>query len=286
MLTQAALSLVRGSLRHTSLAEWGQRELRLCQLAPFTAHHKDKPLSDKRSELKRRLKAEKKLAEKEAKQKELSEKQQSQAAAAVSNHATDNGVGTEEESLDPNQYYKIRSQAVQQLKVNGEDPYPHKFHVDISLTHFIQEYSHLQPGDHLTDITLKVAGRIHAKRASGGKLIFYDLRGEGVKLQVMANSRFVEIPGYRPYILSWPEAAQLGRGCRGLCSHWCLQVKKERDMLGSGWEDDERASAHLKVVTVLNLHDDREKRKGDSSNRCPGMGDASQVHINDIVTVD
>lgn len=57
------------------------------------------------------------------------------------------------------QYYKIRSQAVQQLKVSGEDPYPHKFHVDISLTQFIQEYSHLQPGDHLTDVTLKVAGR-------------------------------------------------------------------------------------------------------------------------------
>ena len=57
------------------------------------------------------------------------------------------------------QYFKIRSQAIHQLKVNGEDPYPHKFHVDISLTHFIQEYSHLQPGDHLTDITLKVAGR-------------------------------------------------------------------------------------------------------------------------------
>ncbi|TRY95091.1 hypothetical protein DNTS_004184 [Danionella cerebrum] len=31
--------------------------------------------------------------------------------------------------------------------------------------------------------------RVHAKRASGAKLIFYDLRGEGVKLQVMANSR-------------------------------------------------------------------------------------------------
>ncbi|KAB1252145.1 Lysine--tRNA ligase [Camelus dromedarius] len=75
------------------------------------------------------------------------------------------------------------------MKVNGEDPYPHKFHTDISLTHFIQEYSHLQPGDRLTDSTLKVAGRIHAKRASGGKLIFYDLREEGVKLQVMANSR-------------------------------------------------------------------------------------------------
>ncbi|KAB1273117.1 Lysine--tRNA ligase [Camelus dromedarius] len=170
MLTQAAIRLVRGSLHQTSWAQWGQRELRLRQLAPFTAIHKDKPLSDKRSELKRRLKAEKKIAEKEAKQKELSEKQLSQATAAATSHTADNGVGTDEESLDPNQYYKIRSQAVQQMKVNGEDPYPHKFHVDISLTHFIQEYSHLQPGDHLTDITLKVAG-------------------EGVKLQVMANSR-------------------------------------------------------------------------------------------------
>ncbi|KAB0357055.1 hypothetical protein FD754_001211 [Muntiacus muntjak] len=137
-------------------------------------------------ELKRCLKAEKKIAEKEVKQKELSEKQLSQAAT---NHSTDDGLAAEEESLDPNQYFKIRSQAIHQLKVNREDPYPHKFHMDISLTHFIQEYSHLQPGDHLTDITLKVAGRIHAKKASGGKLIFYDLRGEGVKLQVMANTR-------------------------------------------------------------------------------------------------
>jgi lysyl-tRNA synthetase class II len=43
-------------------------------------------------------------------------------------------------------------------------------------------------------------GRIHAKRASGGKLIFYDLRGEGVKLQVMANSRYTEIHNYRSCI--------------------------------------------------------------------------------------
>lgn len=59
-------------------------------------------LSSSHSELKRRLKAEKKVAEKEAKQKELSEKQLSQAAAAVTNHTADNGVGAEEETLDPN----------------------------------------------------------------------------------------------------------------------------------------------------------------------------------------
>lgn len=34
-----------------------------------------------------------------------------------------------------------------------------------------------------------MAGRIYAKRASGEKLIFYDLREDRIKLQVIANSR-------------------------------------------------------------------------------------------------
>lgn len=34
-----------------------------------------------------------------------------------------------------------------------------------------------------------IAGRVHAIRESGAKLIFYDLRGEGLKLQVMANAK-------------------------------------------------------------------------------------------------
>lgn len=34
-----------------------------------------------------------------------------------------------------------------------------------------------------------VSGRVHAIRESGPKLIFYDLRGEGVKIQVMANAK-------------------------------------------------------------------------------------------------
>lgn len=34
-------------------------------------------------------------------------------------------------------------------------------------------------------------GRVFAKRESGAHLIFYDLRGEGLKLQVMADARFV-----------------------------------------------------------------------------------------------
>lgn len=34
-----------------------------------------------------------------------------------------------------------------------------------------------------------MSGRIHNKREAGAKLIFYDLRGESTKLQVMANAK-------------------------------------------------------------------------------------------------
>ncbi|XP_034644134.1 lysine--tRNA ligase isoform X1 [Trachemys scripta elegans] len=178
MLNPAVARLLRGRFGWA----WRARPPR----AACPALRRLQALHDQRSELKRRLKAERKVADKEAKQKEQSEKHLSKSALTL---GSENCNGADEESLDPNQYYKIRSQAIQQLKGTNEDPYPHKFHVSLSLTDFIEKYSHLQAGDHLRDITVRVAGRIHAKRASGGKLIFYDLRGEGVKLQVMANSR-------------------------------------------------------------------------------------------------
>ena len=41
-----------------------------------------------------------------------------------------------------------------------------------------------------------LTGRIYARREAGAKLRFYDLRAEGVKIQVMANARYI-------YILEW-----------------------------------------------------------------------------------
>ncbi len=38
------------------------------------------------------------------------------------------------------------------------------------------------------DESVSIAGRIMLKRASGKKLVFYTLKGEGVELQVMANA--------------------------------------------------------------------------------------------------
>lgn len=47
---------------------------------------------------------------------------------------------------------------------------------------------YLDRGDLQIEISLFL-GRVHAKRLQGPKLIFYDLRGEGTKLQIMADAR-------------------------------------------------------------------------------------------------
>ncbi|ELU10222.1 hypothetical protein CAPTEDRAFT_164486 [Capitella teleta] len=140
-------------------------------------------LSDlSQSELKRRLKAEKKAQEKEEKMKALKE--------ATPKEDKPKKDALDEETADPNEYYQLRLEHVKNLKDKGESPYPHKFHVGLSLTQFIDQYDSNSPGVVDTDKEVSLAGRIHARREASSKLIFYDLRGEGVKIQIMANARF------------------------------------------------------------------------------------------------
>lgn len=135
------------------------------------------------SELKRRLKVEQKAKEKLEK-----------AATVVENKTSDKESKPKEEEISPNEFFKLRSATVAALKATGkpeDHPYPHKFKVDISLNEFISKYSHLTDGQMLEDVTLSVAGRVHAIRESGAKLAFYDLRGEGVKIQVRFHNLMI-----------------------------------------------------------------------------------------------
>ncbi|XP_039441853.1 lysine--tRNA ligase isoform X1 [Culex pipiens pallens] len=142
-----------------------------------------------KAELKRRLKAEQKAKEKEEKDKAAAATE----GGAKAKPASSDAPKINEEEISPNEYFKLRSAAVADLKKQPEThPYPHKFQVSSSLEAFIEKYDGLKDGDMLEGESLSVAGRIHAIRESGGKLIFYDLRGEGVKLQVMANAKLYE----------------------------------------------------------------------------------------------
>ena len=53
----------------------------------------------------------------------------------------------------------MRTRAVGKQKEAGENPYPHKFHVQMSLEEFIERYDHIADGD-ILDEEITVAGKV------------------------------------------------------------------------------------------------------------------------------
>ena len=129
--------------------------------------------------IKKLLKAEKAAAAKAEK-----------AAKAAAN--PQNKKKKEEEITDPNQFKANREAAVAQMEKDGINVYPHKFNVDYRLPDFCAEYEpKTKEGEHLEDKAVSVAGRVVSVRHQG-KLYFYDVRGDGAKLQVMSDPKTYE----------------------------------------------------------------------------------------------
>ncbi|GLC33824.1 Lysine--tRNA ligase [Pleodorina starrii] len=151
---------------------------------------KGEPMS--KSEFKRRQKAQRVAAEK-------AEKEAAKAAAAAAappKPAKEDGPALEDDSneiTDPTAYFENRVRYINAKKAKGVNPYPHKFHVSMSLPDYIAKYGSLESGQQETESTVSVAGRIFSKRASGSKLLFYDLKADGVKIQIMADARNSEL---------------------------------------------------------------------------------------------
>ncbi|CAH8492513.1 unnamed protein product [Dicrocoelium dendriticum] len=98
--------------------------------------------------------------------------------------------GSEKKTTDTHNslnYHEMRKGMVHDFGKDSGSAYPHKFHVSLSIGSFIKLYSYLEPGQHLDDVTVSVAGRIHAKRESGSKLVFYDIISDENQLQILAN---------------------------------------------------------------------------------------------------
>jgi len=128
--------------------------------------------------LKKKLKAEKAAAAKVAKAKAKAEQE------AV--NPTKKKVA-EEEILDPTAYKQNRESAVKSLQADGTTAYPHKFHVDYRLPDYCDEFEpKITDGTHIEDTMVSIAGRIASVRGQG-KLFFYDIRGDGSKVQIMSD---------------------------------------------------------------------------------------------------
>uniref|UniRef100_A0A7N0RB57 Lysine--tRNA ligase n=1 Tax=Kalanchoe fedtschenkoi TaxID=63787 RepID=A0A7N0RB57_KALFE len=134
-----------------------------------------------------RKKEEKMKKKEEERLKKEEEKRQKEAAAGAA--LPKKTQEADDEDMDPTQYFENRLKVLLAQKEAGKNPYPHKFHVDMSVPEYVKKYGKLKDGEHLESVTVSLAGRIMNKRASSSKLFFYDLHGLGSKVQLMADAR-------------------------------------------------------------------------------------------------
>jgi lysyl-tRNA synthetase, class II len=88
------------------------------------------------------------------------------------------------------QYFENRSRAINKLRQTHEpNPYPHKFQVTVDLRQYLEKYKNLKTGETLPDEEVRIGARIYTKRSSGANLLFYDVRAEGVPVQVMCQKQ-------------------------------------------------------------------------------------------------
>jgi len=92
------------------------------------------------------------------------------------------------EETDPTKYKENREKWMLSLK----HPYPHKFHVTMSIPEFVKRYSHLEIEQRLINDRISLAGRVQNIRVSGKKLVFIDLFADGENLQVFMSLEFAK----------------------------------------------------------------------------------------------
>ena len=130
---------------------------------------------------------------KRVKQRATEAKKAEKAAAAPpkAEKAKKSNAEADEAELNPNQYFEIRSRAVDKLRTShNPNPYPHKFQENYDLRRFVEDYGHVKTGETLTEKEIKIIARIYTKRSSGEKLCFYDVRAEGVRVQVFCQEQY------------------------------------------------------------------------------------------------
>ncbi|WWD19537.1 lysine-tRNA ligase [Kwoniella shandongensis] len=155
--------------------------------APDANLHKDEVTGEmiSKSELKRRQKERQKAAQK-------AEKAAAAPATATKAKVEKTSKADADAELDPTAFHEMRSKEIARLRQTKQpNPYPHKFHVTQSIPSFVKQWGaegKLENGVTASDEKpISLAGRVYTIRESSSKLRFYDLKADGVKIQVMAQ---------------------------------------------------------------------------------------------------
>ncbi|KAJ4828172.1 hypothetical protein Tsubulata_005055 [Turnera subulata] len=135
------------------------------------------------------LKREQKAKQREEEKRRKEEAKAKLAAEKAGSQSQKSAATADDEDMDPTQYLENRLKYLDAVKAEGKNPYPHKFHVTMTVVEFVAKYGSLKDEERLENETVSVSGRIMSKRASSSKLFFYDLHCGGAKVQVMTDAR-------------------------------------------------------------------------------------------------
>ena len=140
-----------------------------------------------KKELKKREKKRKQEEEKKKKEEEKAKKKAEGGEQAKEGGNESKKKKNDEEELDPTKYFENRKTFLLKKMEAGENPFPHKFEVTISLPAFIEKYKDItKKGEFLPDV-VQVAGRVNTIRKSGAGLIFYDIKSGDAKIQIFVS---------------------------------------------------------------------------------------------------
>jgi len=148
-----------------------------------------------KNEQKRLDKQAKVAAEKKKKEEEKAKKAAEQPAQEEKAPKKKLNVATEDEVIEPSQYFEGRCKVITKQKEVEKDtdyfPYPHKWNITHTVPELLAAYDSqcTEKGKFLEDISVSTAGRVVSIRTMGGSLVFYDIQGEGVKFQIMGNMK-------------------------------------------------------------------------------------------------
>ncbi|KAA6357761.1 MAG: hypothetical protein EZS28_046712, partial [Streblomastix strix] len=99
----------------------------------------------------------------------------------------------EVEIEDPRLYHEKRLNMVSSIAPGAVNPYyPHKFHANISVGEFIAKYSNIEVKEEKKDEVVSLGARVMFFR-SLGKMIFFDVQSNGLKLQLVAKKDIMDV---------------------------------------------------------------------------------------------
>lgn len=84
-------------------------------------------------------------------------------------------------------YYSNMTSTIIREELEGVNAYPHKFHVDIEVSDYINRYKDIENGSTAKDFVHNITGRILAKRQLSKKLVFYTILSNGSELQIILS---------------------------------------------------------------------------------------------------